>query len=155
MKRLSPQEIQQQLSDIDHRLTDLEIRGRQLEESIRKDHEEEDEGLMIEWFTLVNDKNELVRTEADLIYISRAQELEDEQERIDRELRKLLDKPEDHKTDEDKEQEEHLLQQLVDLVNQRSLIVDCQDEDRIRYEEEDRDIAEILAKKSSAERIQK
>lgn len=40
--------------------------------------------------------------------------------------------PEDHKTDEDKEQEEHLLQQLVDLVNQRSLIVDCQDEDRIR-----------------------
>lgn len=147
MKRLSPQEIQQQLSDIDHRLTDLEIRGRQLEESIRKDHEEEDEGLMIEWFTLVNDKNELVRTEADLIYISRAQELEDEQQRIDRELRELLDKPEDQKTDEDKEQEEHLLQQLVDLVNQRSLIVDCQDEDRIRYEEEDRDIAEILAKK--------
>lgn len=147
MKRLSPQEIQQQLSDIDHRLTDLEIRGRQLEESIRKDHEEEDEGLMIEWFTLVNDKNELVRTEADLIYISRAQELEDEQQRIDRELRELLDKPEDQKTDEDKEQEERLLQQLVDLVNQRSLIVDCQDEDRIRYEEEDRDIAEILAKK--------
>ncbi|MGY0406642.1 hypothetical protein, partial [Pseudoalteromonas sp. SYSU M81241] len=64
-----------------------------------------------------------------------------------RELRELLDKPEDQKTDEDKEQEERLLQQLVDLVNQRSLIVDCQDEDRIRYEEEDRDIAEILAKK--------
>lgn len=40
--------------------------------------------------------------------------------------------PEDHKTDEDKEQEERLLQQKVDLVNQRSLIVDCQDEDRIR-----------------------
>lgn len=147
MKRLSPREIQQQLSDIDHRLTDLEIRGRQLEESIRKDHEEENEVLMIEWFTLVNDKNELVRTEADLIYISRAQELEDEQQRKDRELRELLAKPEDQKTDEDKEQEEHLLQQLVDLVNQRSLIVDCQDEDRIRYEEEDRDIAEILAKK--------
>lgn len=34
------------------------------------DHgEEEDEGKMIEWFTLVNDKNELVRTEADLIYM--------------------------------------------------------------------------------------
>ncbi|XP_061174972.1 MICAL-like protein 2 isoform X2 [Saccostrea echinata] len=148
MKRLSPKEIQHQLAEIDSRLTDLEIRGRSLEESIRKDHsEEEDEGLMIEWFNLVNDKNELVRTEADLIYVSRAQELEDQQHRIDRELRELLTKEEDRKTEEDKEQEELLLQQLVDVVNQRSLIVDCQDEDRIRYEEEDRDIAEILAKK--------
>jgi hypothetical protein len=36
------------------------------------------------------------------------------------------------KTEEDKWQEEELLQRLVDVVNQRSLIVDSQDEDRIR-----------------------
>ncbi|XP_062603725.1 MICAL-like protein 2 [Saccostrea cucullata] len=158
MKRLSPQEIQHQLAEIDSRLTDLEVRGRNLEQSIRKEHsEEDDEGLMIEWFKLVNDKNELVRRVCDTQWKlkclmlcdcrSRAQELEDQQHRIDRELRELLTKTEDTKTEEDKEQEELLLQQLLDVVNQRSLIVDCQDEDRIRYEEEDRDIAEILSKK--------
>jgi len=31
--------------------------------------EEEDEDMMIEWFYLVNEKNELVRKEADLIYM--------------------------------------------------------------------------------------
>ena len=33
---MTPQEIQKQLSEIDNKLTDLEVRGRQLEESIRK-----------------------------------------------------------------------------------------------------------------------
>ncbi|KAK3091480.1 hypothetical protein FSP39_020147 [Pinctada imbricata] len=109
--------------------------------------EEEDEVMMVEWFKLVNEKNDLVRQEADLIYRSRAQELEDEQHDIDMKLRRLIKKPEFMRTEEDKKEEEYLLNKLVEIVNQRSLIVDSQDEDRIRYEEEDREIAEILASK--------
>ncbi|XP_063444854.1 MICAL-like protein 2 isoform X5 [Mytilus trossulus] len=153
-RRLSPSEIQKQLTQIDSRLTELEIRGRQLEDSIRKDldelditpmvQEEEDDKMMVEWFELVNNKNELVRKEADLIYLSRAQELEGEQNEIDRQLRELLLKNEKYKTEKDKVEEEQLIQKLLDVVNQRNIIVDSIDEDRIRYEEEDKDIALAL-----------
>ncbi|XP_052069211.1 MICAL-like protein 1 isoform X3 [Mytilus californianus] len=143
-RRLSPSEIQKQLTQIDSRLTELEIRGRQLEDSIRKVQEEEDDKMMVEWFELVNNKNELVRKEADLIYLSRAQELEGEQNEIDRQLRALLQKNEKYKTEEDKVEEEQLIQKLLDVVNQRNIIVDSIDEDRIRYEEEDKDIAMAL-----------
>lgn len=144
VKRLSPSEIQKQLTEIDLRLRDLEIRGRQLEDSIRKAQEEEDEKMMVEWFDLVNNKNELVRKEADLIYISRAQELEDEQNEIDRKLREMILKDEKYKTNEEKAEEEYLIQKKLDIINQRNLIVDSIDEDRIRYEEEDKDIAIAL-----------
>ncbi|VDI29029.1 MICAL-like protein [Mytilus galloprovincialis] len=143
-RRLSPSEIQKQLTQIDSRLTELEIRGRQLEDSIRKVQEEEDDKMMVEWFELVNNKNELVRKEADLIYLSRAQELEGEQNEIDRQLRALLLKNEKYKTEKDKVEEEQLIQKLLDVVNQRNIIVDSIDEDRIRYEEEDKDIALAL-----------
>ncbi|XP_063444852.1 MICAL-like protein 1 isoform X3 [Mytilus trossulus] len=143
-RRLSPSEIQKQLTQIDSRLTELEIRGRQLEDSIRKVQEEEDDKMMVEWFELVNNKNELVRKEADLIYLSRAQELEGEQNEIDRQLRELLLKNEKYKTEKDKVEEEQLIQKLLDVVNQRNIIVDSIDEDRIRYEEEDKDIALAL-----------
>lgn len=141
-KRLSPADIQRQLTEIDSRLTDLEIRGRQLEDSIRKAKEEEDDKMMVEWFDLVNNKNELVRKEADLIYLSRAQELEDEQLEIDNQLRSLMCKAD--KTEEDTQEEEQLIQRKLDVINQRNVIVDSIDEDRIRYEEEDKDIAMAL-----------
>ena len=142
--RMSPFEIQKQLTEIDSRLTELEIRGRQLEDSIRKVQEEDEDRMMVEWFDLVNNKNELVRKEGDLIYLSRAQELEGEQHKIDRQLRALLQKDEKNKTEEEKVEEEHLMQKLLDVVNQRNIIVDSIDEDRIRYEEEDKDIAIAL-----------
>ncbi|CAG2228367.1 unnamed protein product [Mytilus edulis] len=143
-RELPPSDIQTQLTLIDSRLTELEIRGRQLEDSIRKVQEEEDDKMMVEWFELVNNKNELVRKEADLIYLSRAQELEGEQNEIDRQLRALLLKNEKYKTEKDKVEEEQLIQKLLDVVNQRNIIVDSIDEDRIRYEEEDKDIALAL-----------
>ncbi|CAG2185741.1 JRAB [Mytilus edulis] len=106
--------------------------------------EEEDDKMMVEWFELVNNKNELVRKEADLIYLSRAQELEGEQNEIDRQLRALLLKNEKYKTEKDKVEEEQLIQKLLDVVNQRNIIVESSKEDRIRYEEEDKDIALAL-----------
>lgn len=145
-RKMSPLEIQTQLMDIDSKLTDLELRGRHLEDSIRK-AVDEDEGMMAEWFHLVNSKNELVRREAELTYVTRTLELEDEQQDIDRQMRELLEKPDVDKTEEEKVEEEQLLEKLIDVVNQRSVIVDSQDEDRIRYEEEDRDIAVMLQSK--------
>ncbi|XP_033757312.1 MICAL-like protein 1 [Pecten maximus] len=150
-QKMSPLEIQTQLAHIDSKLTDLEVRGRHLEDSIRK-AVEEDETMMMEWFQMVNEKNELVRREADLIYASRTQELEDEQQDIDRQIRELLEKPDGEKTEEERQEEELLLQKLIDVVNQRSIIVDSQDDDRIRYLEEDHDIAVVLESKGYAKK---
>ncbi|KAK7003523.1 MICAL-like protein 1 [Biomphalaria glabrata] len=140
-------ELQQQLMDIDSRLTDLEIRGRDLEDSIRKvstSDDNDDDELMIEWFSLITEKNDLVRKEADLVYISREQELENEQEKIEYQLRYLLNIDEHLKSPEEKKEEEYLIQRKVELVEQRNVIVDSIDEDRLRYEEEDRQIKTVL-----------
>ena len=53
-----------------------------------------DEGdLMVQWFELVNQKNDLVRMETDLMYRQRQQELEDQHEEVEYELRCLMEKP--------------------------------------------------------------
>ncbi|XP_046581961.1 LOW QUALITY PROTEIN: MICAL-like protein 1 [Haliotis rubra] len=146
--RMSPAIIQRQLDDIDKKLNNLEMRGRDLEDSIRNvDTTEEEDDMMIEWFKLINSKNELVRKEADLIYISKQQDLEDEQEDIDEMLNFLVAIPELEKTKSQKKRVDDLIEKKLDIVNRRSSIVDCIDEDRIRYEEEDKDIAIMLEAK--------
>ncbi|CAG5134845.1 unnamed protein product [Candidula unifasciata] len=151
---LSPQhisaiELQQQLHNIDTRLTELELKGRELENSIRKVNslDEDDDNLMIEWFTLINEKNDLVRKEADLIYISKEQELEDEQEQIESQLLYLMTKPDECKSPEEKEEEDYLINRKIALVEQRNKIIDSMDEDRIRYEAEDKNIEVTLKDK--------
>lgn len=145
---LSAIELQQQLLDIDSKLTELELRGRQLEDSIRSvATAEEEDDMMLEWFQLVTEKNDLVRKETDLVYMTREQELEDEQSQIENQLRYLLSKEEGEKSFEEQEEEEYLIQRKLDIVDQRNCIVDSIDEDRLRYEEEDRDIAQMLHSK--------
>ncbi|XP_048238658.1 MICAL-like protein 2 isoform X2 [Haliotis rufescens] len=146
--RMSPAIIQKQLDDIDKKLNNLEMRGRDLEDSIRNvDTTDEEDNMMIEWFKLINSKNELVRKEADLIYISKQQDLEDEQEDIDEMLNYLVMIPESKKTKAQKKREADLIEKKLAIVNQRSNIVDSIDEDRIRYKEEDKDIAIMLEEK--------
>ncbi|XP_041363251.1 MICAL-like protein 1 isoform X2 [Gigantopelta aegis] len=146
--QLNPVEFQNQLCDIDSKLSELELRGRELEDSIRNaSTTEEEDDMMIEWFKLISAKNELVRAEADLIYIQKEQELEDEQEDLDAELRRLLSKPDSEKTDAEREHEEYLLNKKLGVVNARSSIVDSMDEDKQRYEEEDQHIAEMINQK--------
>ena len=48
--------------------------------------------LMGKWFSLVNDKNNLVRQETDLMYRIKQQELEDQHSDVEYELRCLLEK---------------------------------------------------------------
>lgn len=145
-KRLSTDEIQRELMDIDSKLTGLELRGRQLEDTIRAATEDE-EAYMVEWFHIINEKNELVRRENNLIYESQEQELEEQQLQIDSELQILMQKSYDKKTKSEKNKEEALIQQKIAIVNQRNLIVDSIDDDRLRYQEEDKGIKEVLQNK--------
>lgn len=141
--KMSEQEIANELKLLDVQLTDYETKGVKLEEMLRfamdSDTEwtsEEDE-LLQEWFQLVNKKNILLREESDLVFQMQQQKLEQEHADIEFQLRKLFNKPESTKTDQDKIDEEKLLQKLLEVVERRNIIINSIEEERLKEAEED------------------
>ncbi|XP_066292090.1 MICAL-like protein 1 isoform X3 [Branchiostoma lanceolatum] len=152
--RVPQEEIDKELHELEKQLTELEHRGVKLEIMLRHGMastiagEDEDE-LLSDWFSLVNEKNKLVRRETELVYITRQQSLEDQQANVEYELRCLMQIPEEKKTMGEKSREAKLLNELLEIVSERNSIVDSLDEDRIREEEEDRDIEAMMADKGA------
>lgn len=64
----------------------------------------------MELFTLVNEKNELFRRQAELMLLRRQQRLEEEHAEVEYQIRCLMCQPEATKTDFDKQKEEALIQ---------------------------------------------
>lgn len=60
-----------------------------------------------------------------------------EQADVEYEIRTLMAKPDQNKTDSDKAKEEALIARLVEIVTLRNEVVDCLDRDRLREREED------------------
>ncbi|XP_068108180.1 MICAL-like protein 1 isoform X2 [Hyperolius riggenbachi] len=142
------QEILMEMEEIELRLDELERRGVELEHRLRKmDNESEEDGLLVDWFKLIQEKHALVRRESELVYTTKQQDLEQRQADVEYELRCLLNKPEKDWLDEDKEREQVLMQELVTLIEQRNAIVKCLDEDKQREEEEDKLIAALIQRK--------
>ncbi|XP_019614904.1 PREDICTED: MICAL-like protein 1 isoform X3 [Branchiostoma belcheri] len=152
--RVPQEEIDQELQELEKQLTELEHRGVKLEIMLRHGMastiagEDEDE-LLSDWFSLVNEKNKLVRRETELVYITRQQSLEDQQANVEYELRCLMQISEEKKSMGEKSREARLLNELLEIVAERNSIVDSLDEDRIREEEEDRDIQAMMADKGA------
>lgn len=136
------------MSDLEKRLDELEQRGVDLEKSLREcSNDDEEEHLLVDWFTLIHEKHLLVRREAELVYTARQQNLEERQADVEYELRCLLNKPEKEWTAEDKDREKQLMAELVTIIEQRNQIVNSIDLDRQREEEEDKLVAAMLKKK--------
>ena len=95
------------------------------------------EDLIMQLFELVNEKNELFRRQAELMYMRRQHRLEQEQADIEYEIRLLMAQPEHNKTDSDKTREEGLIARLMEVVQLRNAVVDCLEMDRLREAEED------------------
>ncbi|XP_072021316.1 uncharacterized protein [Amphiura filiformis] len=146
-----PQQIQNELTDNEKQQRELEQRGIELENKLRQtmeaqpEAESENEEVLLEWFKLVNDRNKLIRKEGEYIAQLQMQELEVEHADIEYELRILMNKQEHERIDADAEREEKLLEMLVDVVTRRSLVVDRLEADRIREEEEDENIRQMMA----------
>uniref|UniRef100_A0A0K8T9H2 BMERB domain-containing protein n=1 Tax=Lygus hesperus TaxID=30085 RepID=A0A0K8T9H2_LYGHE len=142
--------IKQELNDIEIKQQGLERQGVALEARIRDKFDSDAsitpyvEELVLQLFELVNEKNELFRKQAELMYLRRQQHLEEEQADLEKEIRALMGRPEANKTDSDKELEEQLIQRLVEVVERRDAIVQCLEMDRIREAEEDRSISAQL-----------
>lgn len=100
------------------------LRGERVEELSRPESE-----IMSDWFNVVHEKNVLVRYEAELMVRGRELELEDRHARLEQRLRRVMSQPEHCRGDEEKV----ILDELLDVVEQRDKLVALLDEDRIRY----------------------
>ncbi|XP_041085573.1 protein-methionine sulfoxide oxidase mical2b isoform X2 [Polyodon spathula] len=137
--------IQEELNGIEAQLNDLEKKGVEMEKELRRCEEDESEDvLMVDWFKLIRQKQLLMRRESELVYISKTQDLENQQPGVEGELRRLMDKPKHLKTEADQKREEELMSKLVEIINDRNAIVDGLDEDRLREEEEDQEMNEMM-----------
>ncbi|XP_028309651.1 LOW QUALITY PROTEIN: MICAL-like protein 1 [Gouania willdenowi] len=142
------EDIHGEMSQLEKQLDELEHRGVELEKKLRENpNDEDEEHLLVDWFTLIHDKHLLVRREAELVYTAKQQNLEERQADVEYELRCLLNKPEKDWSDEDKSREQQLMAELVTIIEQRNQIVNTMDQDRQRGEEEDKVMEEMLKKK--------
>ncbi|XP_055795760.1 protein-methionine sulfoxide oxidase mical3a-like isoform X14 [Salvelinus fontinalis] len=169
LKRLHrAQTIQRQLEQVEEKQRQLEERGVAVEKALRgeaglykgtyctipKQHKrrsgmgkKDDPKLMQEWFKLVQEKNALVRYESELMIFARELELEDRQSRLQQDLRERM-AIEDHlKTEVELAQEKHILNEMLEVVEQRDSLVALLEEQRLREKEEDKDLESVMLSK--------
>ncbi|XP_041737633.1 MICAL-like protein 2 [Coregonus clupeaformis] len=142
-------QIVKELREIDDCLGDLERKGVEMEKRLRS-CEEEGEGdilmdpLMVDWFNLIRKKQTCIRRESELVYIAKTQDLEEQQPGVEGELRRLLEKPDHLKSTSERRREDRLMERLMEIVNGRNAIVEGLDEDRLREDEEDQQLNEMM-----------
>ncbi|XP_045552965.1 protein-methionine sulfoxide oxidase mical3a isoform X7 [Salmo salar] len=173
LKRLHrAQTIQRQLEQVEEKQRQLEERGVAVEKALRGEAVEpfvgtprrrpisfcpccspegmgkkDDPKLMQEWFKLVQEKNALVRYESELMIFARELELEDRQSRLQQDLRERM-AIEDHlKTEVELAQEKRILNEMLEVVEQRDSLVALLEEQRLREKEEDKDLESVMLSK--------
>ncbi|CAB1422457.1 unnamed protein product [Pleuronectes platessa] len=151
LKRLHrAQIIQRQLEQVEEKQRQLEERGVAVEKALRGEAgmgKKDDPKLMQEWFKLVQEKNALVRYESELMIFARELELEDRQSRLQQELRERM-AVEDHlKAEKELAQERQILNEMLEVVEQRDALVALLEEQRLREKEEDKDLESVMLSK--------
>lgn len=151
LKRLHrAQIIQRQLEQVEEKQRQLEERGVAVEKALRGEAgmgKKDDPKLMQEWFKLVQEKNAMVRYESELMIFARELELEDRQSRLQQELRERMAVEDDLKSEEELSEEKKILNEMLEVVEQRDSLVALLEEQRLREKEEDKDLeAAMLCK---------
>ncbi|KAF0765780.1 MICAL-like protein 2 isoform X1 [Aphis craccivora] len=145
IKPMPMEDIKQELLDIEIKQQELERQGVKLEKDIRLKCNEDlnnvdVEEMVLQLFELVNEKNELFRKHAELMYLRKQHNFEEEHAELEYQIRVLMSKPDHTKTDTEKAREEELIRRLVEVVERRNEIVESLEKDRLREAEEDRSV---------------
>ncbi|XP_023714226.1 protein-methionine sulfoxide oxidase mical3a isoform X4 [Cryptotermes secundus] len=152
LKRLRmAQEIQRQLEELEVKQRELEERGVSVEKELRGEGMDaeckEESELLREWFFLVRERTELRHYERELMVRAQEMELEDRHARLRQELEGRMSIDDSSKSSEDVVKEGQILREMLEIVERRDSLIALLEEDRQRYQEEDRDLeAQMLAK---------
>ncbi|NWX91874.1 MICA1 monooxygenase, partial [Nothoprocta ornata] len=135
MKRFcKAQAIQRRLEEIEVTFGELEQQGVKLEKLLREESASPAE-LRTQWMNqllyLVQKKNSLVSEESDLMITVQELKLEEQQSRLDQQLRRFMSKEEAQKTSAERAAEQETLARLLEVVNQRNALIHVQEERRL------------------------
>ncbi|XP_044036656.1 MICAL-like protein 1 isoform X2 [Siniperca chuatsi] len=136
-QNVSTEDLLVEIRELHKHLEALEQRGVELERNLRDcKNDKEEEQMLMEWFSLIQEKHVLVHRDTELVYLTKQQKLEERQADVEYELRCLLNKPESDWNQEDRGQEQQLMDELVAIIEQRNEIISNLDQDRQREREE-------------------
>ncbi|KAM9217253.1 F-actin-monooxygenase MICAL1 [Leptosomus discolor] len=135
MKRFcKAQAIQRRLEEIEVTFRELEQQGIKLEKLLR-DEDGTAADQKTQWMNqllyLVQKKNSLMSEESDLMITVQELKLEEQQWRLDQQLRCYMNKEESLKTPEERVTEQEILVQLLEVVNKRNVLIHIQEEKRL------------------------
>ncbi|XP_055087465.1 protein-methionine sulfoxide oxidase mical3b isoform X2 [Periophthalmus magnuspinnatus] len=168
LKRLhKAQVIQRQLQQVEEKQRLLEARGVAVEKALRGEADYwgesgdsqdfdlylgglgkmENPALMQQWFQLVQQKNALVRYESELMIFARELELEDRQSRLQQELRERMAVDDHLKGAPELEEERLILEEMLEVVEQRDTLVSLLEEQRLQESLEEQDLEALMLSK--------
>ncbi|XP_060519285.1 EH domain-binding protein 1 isoform X3 [Cylas formicarius] len=114
------EDLEREQRAIDEQAAILEKQLRQVMDASSK---EEEEALMAKWFMFVNKKNALLRRQMQLNILEKEADLETRYKMLNEELRKIASVEDWRKTEEQRNREQTLLDELVQIVNKRDELV--------------------------------
>ncbi|XP_029351486.1 protein-methionine sulfoxide oxidase mical3a-like isoform X3 [Echeneis naucrates] len=142
------QMIQMLLQQLEEKQKRLEQKGVMVERALRGEAVSaglsglDNTALMQQWFQLVQQRNILVRYESELTILARELELEDRQSRLQQELRERMAVDDNLKEDWQLVEERLILEEMLDVVEQRNSLVSLLDEQRLQDQQEDQNLGE-------------
>ncbi|XP_037098944.1 F-actin-monooxygenase MICAL3-like isoform X5 [Syngnathus acus] len=123
--------IQWQLQLVEEEQRRLEAQGVALEQSLRGACGDDKSSFMQLWFQLVQQKNALARYESELGIYARELQLEDQQSRLQQELRERMMLDDRLKGDRELLQERAILEEMLEVLERRKALVPLLEEQRL------------------------
>ncbi|CAK9297109.1 unnamed protein product [Gordionus sp. m RMFG-2023] len=114
------EKLNQMQKDLDEKAYALE---KEIRNSIANKETHKESILLKEWFEIVETKNSLNCQQNQLTIYEQEKNLEKKYEMLKRELQRIMEIPESLKTQPDLEREKLLIAELVNVVNQRDMLV--------------------------------
>ena len=133
--------ILEELSQLAREESQISDELEKVEQAIREQDTEADksdvEAMLQKYFSLVNEKNSVVRRQMQLNIAEKERAIEHKKERLQRQLQKFSDLDESRKTEAMRQEEEALLQQYVEAVNEKNeLVHDLDSQEKMIAEDE-------------------